>query len=194
MSNFMWNIDPESLKQFFPEIEKFARRCKSADCMHIQEQDCAVKTAVREKSIRKDRYESFISIMKNFNTTQKPILEKLKVDPDEIEPKYENIEAELRERFKVYVTENQKSLNIENILIKLSQEEKIECLTLISSLSYLELLDISKNGKIYLNDEINDLPNLKKLRIDENAITTQRDKDFVAKLTERGIKVMIYSI
>ena len=103
------------------------------------------------------------------------------------------IESELKLRFKIHITENQKSLNVENILSKLTIEEKSECLDLICKLSRLELLDLSRNGKIYLSESIENLTNLKKLRIDENAINTKRDEDFVAKLSESGIKIVVYS-
>ena len=105
-----------------------------------------------------------------------------------------SLESELQKRFKVYVKENQKILNIEHNLVKLSLEEKTECIEMICRLPYIEILDLSKNGTIFLSEKINDLPNLRKLRIDDNAVNTPRDKEFVDKLNERGIKVTIYSV
>ena len=193
IDNNMWNIDPESLKVYFPEIENYSKKCASVDCKHVQENECAVKKAVKEKLIRKDRYESYLSLLKSFNSNK--VNEQLPNDNISTESNsfFTNIESVLKVRFKIHIAENQRSLNVENILAKLTIEEKSECLELICKLSRIELLDLSRNGKIYLSESINNLSNLKKLRIDENAINTKRDEDFVAKLSEKGIKVVIYS-
>ena len=182
------------MNSYFPEIENFSRKCEVSDCNHLQENGCAVKLAVRHKSIRKDRYDSYIKLMKDINQVQKQETFTQKEQTNKNAPVYKTIESELRARFKVYIRENQKSLNIENIIRKLSTEEKLESLELICKLPYIEILDISKNGKIFLSDKINDLVNLKKLRIDENAIQTERDNEFISELRVKGIKVTIYSI
>ena len=193
IDNNMWYIDPESLKVYFPEIENYSKKCASVDCKHVQENECAVKKAVKERLIRKDRYESYISLLQSINSNK----ENMQLPNDNIlhetGSSLTTIESELKLRFKIHITENQKSLNVENILSKLTIEEKSECLDLICKLSRLELLDLSRNGKIYLSESIENLTNLKKLRIDENAINTKRDEDFVAKLSERGIKIVVYS-
>ena len=188
----MWNIDAETLSKFFPEIEHYAKKCQSNACTHIVELDCAVKKALRGHAIRKDRYDSYINLRKNINANQQREIKLKKEDKKDDSPK--SVESELQERFKVYVKEGQKILNIEHNLVKLTLDEKKTCLDLICKLSYLEILDLSKNGIIFLSEKINDLPHLKKLRIDDNAINTPRDKEFVDRLLERGIKVAIYSL
>lgn len=190
----MWKINPESLNSFFPEIVNHSRKCEATDCKHIQENGCAVKSAVKTKAIRKDRYDSYLKLVKESIMVQKQEIPENSEIITENTPVYTTIESELQGRFKVYIKENQKSLNIENILIKLSLDEKIECLELICKLSYLELLDIAKNGEMFLTDKIRNLNNLKKLRIDENAIHTERDKDFIDELKVKGINIVIYSI
>ena len=188
----MWKINNEALSKIFPEIEHYARKCQSIECNHIQEYDCAVKKALRESLIRKDRYESYISLKKNTKTIQqKEVIPNKDDKKDEIS---KSLESELQKKFKIYVKENQKILNIEHNLVKLSMEEKTECIELICKLPYIEILDLSKNGTLFLSEKINDFPNLRKLRIDENAINTPRDREFVDKLNERGIKVIIYSV
>ena len=190
----MWKINQDSLNQYFPEIEIYSRKCQLENCNHVQEKGCAVKLAVREKNIRKDRYESYLALIKDFNATKKDKADTEKEKTNENDSGFDSIESELKARFKVYIRENQKSLNIEGIISKLSVEEKLECLELICKLLYIELLDISKNGTLFLSDKINELKHLKKLRIDENAIHTERDQEFINELKKKGIKVTIYSI
>ncbi len=187
MINSMWKIDPESLNLYFPEIANHSRKCKVDNCKHMQEMGCAVKLAVKNKNIRKDRYESYLKLLKDLQSAQK---QEKNID----QASFRTIEEELQVRFKVRIRENQKSLNIENILVKLSLEEKIECLELLYKLQYIEVLDISKNGEIYLSDKIKDLSNRKKLRIDIQAIKTERDKDLINELKNKGIKVNIYLV
>lgn len=189
----MWYIDANSISQLFPEIEYYAKKCQLDDCNHIQDQGCAVKKAVNERSIRKDRYDSYITLKENSKVNQQKVLLTNKEDLTKIGTKTDSLESVLKTKFKINIKENQKILNIENNIKKLTIEEKTECLELIYKLPYLEILDISNNGEIALSQKINDLKNLKKLRIDENAINTPGDKEIVDKLTERGIKVVIYS-
>lgn len=194
IGNTMWNINPESLKTYFPEIANHSRKCKIINCRHLQEIGCAVKLAVKEKNIRKDRYESYLKLMKDFNAVQirEKNAEQKNNDKKIFAPK--TIEEELRLRFKVRVRENQKGLNLENIIRNLSLVEKTECLELLCKLDYIEVLDISRNGEIFLSEKINNLTNLRKLRIDKNAIQTERDKEFLNELKKKGIIVTIYSI
>lgn len=59
----LWNIDPESLRLYFPEFTKFAANCAFNDCSHTHEPRCAVKKAVEEGLIPKERYESYLRLL-----------------------------------------------------------------------------------------------------------------------------------
>jgi ribosome biogenesis GTPase len=48
---------------YFPEIRKRLPNCRYPDCTHSHEPDCAVKAAVDEGSISRDRYESYLRIL-----------------------------------------------------------------------------------------------------------------------------------
>ena len=56
-------IDADSLRLYFPEFEEFAVHCKFSDCSHSHEPGCAVKAAVEEGEIPKDRYDSYIRLL-----------------------------------------------------------------------------------------------------------------------------------
>lgn len=61
------NIDllKKDIPRSYPDFERFSTHCKFSDCRHIGEPDCAVKKAVDENMIGKDRYSRFLEIYKN---------------------------------------------------------------------------------------------------------------------------------
>ena len=57
----------EEIKNYFKEFATWRDKCKYKDCLHYKEteKDCMVKQAVKKGIINKDRYESYIRIIKN---------------------------------------------------------------------------------------------------------------------------------
>ena len=57
----------EEIKNYFKEFAPWRNKCKYKDCLHYKEteKDCMVKQAVKKGIINKDRYESYIRIIKN---------------------------------------------------------------------------------------------------------------------------------
>lgn len=55
----LWNVEPEQLEAFFPEMEPYLNECRFATCTHIHEPDCAVRRAVDEGEIDAERYKSY---------------------------------------------------------------------------------------------------------------------------------------
>lgn len=53
----------QDLDQFFEEISEVSRACRFSDCHHKDEPGCAVKDAVRNGTIFRERYESYIRIL-----------------------------------------------------------------------------------------------------------------------------------
>lgn len=47
------------LSRFFPEINEFADQCRFYDCIHLDEPDCAVKSALDKGLISSTRYENY---------------------------------------------------------------------------------------------------------------------------------------
>ena len=59
----IWGIDKDSLRLYYPEFAEFSQSCKFRDCTHSHEPGCAVKKAVEEGLIRRDRYDSYIRLL-----------------------------------------------------------------------------------------------------------------------------------
>jgi ribosome biogenesis GTPase len=50
---------PDLVARGFREIEDFAQDCRFANCRHLREPDCAVKSAVESEAVSERRYESY---------------------------------------------------------------------------------------------------------------------------------------
>lgn len=61
------NVNPEQLAEGFVDFKPLLGSCKFKDCKHLQEPDCAIKTAIEEGKIFKQRYESFQRLVKNLS-------------------------------------------------------------------------------------------------------------------------------
>ena len=59
-SLYINDIEPDRLMYYFPEFEDHRHNCRFKTCIHIGENDCAVKRAVQEGLISKERYESYV--------------------------------------------------------------------------------------------------------------------------------------
>ena len=49
----------DNLRLYYPEIERYEGQCRYDNCRHITEPDCAVREAVKNGEIPKQRYESY---------------------------------------------------------------------------------------------------------------------------------------
>jgi ribosome biogenesis GTPase len=58
----LWNLDRETLRDYFPEFEEPSESCRFNDCTHLHEPDCAVKDAVAEGEIHPARYETYVRL------------------------------------------------------------------------------------------------------------------------------------
>ncbi|MBO4653795.1 MAG: ribosome small subunit-dependent GTPase A [Lachnospiraceae bacterium] len=58
-SLYLADILPEELGEYFPEFTEYAGQCRYPDCRHLQEPDCAVRSAVESGAISKERYASY---------------------------------------------------------------------------------------------------------------------------------------
>ncbi len=64
-------LEKEDLALYFPEMEKLIGRCRFNSCAHRQEPGCAVKAAVEEGSIARERYESYCAIYDEIASARK---------------------------------------------------------------------------------------------------------------------------
>lgn len=56
----LWDIEPEELDAYFPELRDLVAQCQFSDCTHIQEPGCAVLDAVESGRIHPERYQSYL--------------------------------------------------------------------------------------------------------------------------------------
>jgi ribosome biogenesis GTPase / thiamine phosphate phosphatase len=55
-----WDIEPEELDAYFPELRGLVHRCQFSDCTHRHEPCCAVLEAVQAGQVHPERYQSYI--------------------------------------------------------------------------------------------------------------------------------------
>jgi ribosome biogenesis GTPase len=58
----LFDIDPEELDAYFPDIAPFVTHCRFSDCTHTVEPGCAVMQAVEEDQVSWHRYESYVRL------------------------------------------------------------------------------------------------------------------------------------
>ena len=58
----MWALDASELDRCFPELRALRDQCRFADCTHREEPDCAVRAAVHDGSLSRERYESYLKL------------------------------------------------------------------------------------------------------------------------------------
>ncbi len=58
----LWDIEPEELDGYFPEMRDLVPLCRFNNCSHIDEPGCAVIRAVEEGRIHPARYESYVRL------------------------------------------------------------------------------------------------------------------------------------
>jgi ribosome biogenesis GTPase len=55
----LWDIEPEEIDGYFPEMRTLVDQCKYGDCAHFEEPGCAIRAAVEDGRIHPARYESY---------------------------------------------------------------------------------------------------------------------------------------
>ena len=58
-----FDIEPEELTSYFPEIFRFSKDCRFSNCTHTHEPGCAVIKALEDHYIAQSRYQSYLSMM-----------------------------------------------------------------------------------------------------------------------------------
>lgn len=58
-SLFVPGMNKEKLEECFPEFGKYMNQCRFIGCAHMNEPDCAVKTALENNEISNSRYENY---------------------------------------------------------------------------------------------------------------------------------------
>ena len=58
-----WNIAPEDLGACFVEFRPYLGECLYSDCLHVEEEGCAIRQAVDDGIINQRRYTSYVRIL-----------------------------------------------------------------------------------------------------------------------------------
>jgi ribosome biogenesis GTPase len=56
----LWDIQPEELDGYFPELRGLVAGCQFSDCTHVHEPGCAVQAALRRGEVHPERYASYV--------------------------------------------------------------------------------------------------------------------------------------
>ncbi|MFN8276781.1 MAG: ribosome small subunit-dependent GTPase A [Chitinophagales bacterium] len=62
---------PEEISHYFIEFRHFIPHCKFNNCLHENEPDCAVKTALQEGKIAEERYVNYMNILDDYRANYK---------------------------------------------------------------------------------------------------------------------------
>ena len=65
------DIDNQDLRYYFREFLELQRGCKFSSCLHVNEPDCNIIKAVKEGLIDKNRYLSYLSLLKELKEKEK---------------------------------------------------------------------------------------------------------------------------
>ena len=60
-----FNMEPEELTSYFPEIFHFSKGCKFSNCTHTHEPGCAVLKAINDHHIAQSRYQSYLNMLED---------------------------------------------------------------------------------------------------------------------------------
>lgn len=60
-----FDMEPEELTSYFPEIFRFSKDCRFSNCTHTHEPGCAVLQAIEDHYIAQSRYQSYLSMMED---------------------------------------------------------------------------------------------------------------------------------
>lgn len=58
----LWDTEPEEIDGYFPELRELVQYCQFSDCTHTHEPGCAVRLALEEGKIHRERYDSYLRL------------------------------------------------------------------------------------------------------------------------------------
>ena len=70
-SLYINEIDAPDLKSYFTEFDQYEALCRFNGCVHINEPDCAVKNALEEGKISRNRYDNYVVLYDELKSQRK---------------------------------------------------------------------------------------------------------------------------
>lgn len=65
------SMEPQELKEYYPEFAPYIGECRFNGCVHVNEPNCAVKQALMEGKIGKGRYQNYCSFYEELKNKRK---------------------------------------------------------------------------------------------------------------------------
>ena len=65
----LWDLDRETLKDYFPEFEEPSESCRFTNCTHVHEPDCEVKERVAAGDLNQARYDTYVRLYEDLGPT-----------------------------------------------------------------------------------------------------------------------------
>jgi ribosome biogenesis GTPase / thiamine phosphate phosphatase len=63
----LWNVTQDNLDEYYPGFADQRNKCKHRDCNHVHEPECAIKEAVKSKTIHRLLYDGYVSIFETLS-------------------------------------------------------------------------------------------------------------------------------
>jgi len=67
----LWDLDRQTLRDYFPEFDEPSESCRFTDCTHVHEPDCEVKERVERGEIDAARYETYLRLYEDLGSQEK---------------------------------------------------------------------------------------------------------------------------
>lgn len=67
----LWDLDRQTLRDYFPEFDEPSESCRFTDCTHVHEPDCEVKERLARGEIDAARYETYLRLYEDLGTQEK---------------------------------------------------------------------------------------------------------------------------
>jgi ribosome biogenesis GTPase len=64
----LWDLDRESLRDYFPEFVEPSESCRFTNCTHVHEPDCEVKRRLESGDLNLARYETYVRLYESLAT------------------------------------------------------------------------------------------------------------------------------
>ena len=61
-SMYIEDLEPNELKDYFPEFSEYEDECRFLGCIHVGEKVCGVKSAVADGKISRSRYDNYLQL------------------------------------------------------------------------------------------------------------------------------------
>lgn len=58
----LWDIEPEEVDAYFPELRDLVADCQFSNCTHMHEPGCEVMAAVKDGRVHPERYDSYVRL------------------------------------------------------------------------------------------------------------------------------------